>query len=263
MKSSEKTYYIFLRMINHFNITFSNKSDFSIIVELINRSEINRPISISELADICHVSQSTISRFVRKLGFVDYQDFNYNFYRSVELAQLKRKSDHENFSNVDVLEKAKMEAIQNLETTYNSLDIGLLNTVIETIKRSKNTIFLGTPENIAHFARFQKDLISNSIPAFIFYDPEAQLEFLKLVNRSTCAIFFILNNSYLRVHRKKIEELKNKQAKLILFTQEFYEDSDHEFDLIYQFGHSNSFRYGEYSLEYLADVLSSLLYKDS
>lgn len=261
MNSSDRTYYIYLRIINHFNITFSNKTDFSIIVELINRASVNKPIAIGELAEACHVSQATISRFVRKLGFADYQDFNYNFYRAVEIAQLKRRVDYTDTPMSTLVEEAKSNAISNITHTHDNLNLDILNQIVDKIRNAKNSIFIGTPENISHFARLQKDLIANSIPAFIFYDPETQLEFLEHADESTCAIFFVLSNSYLSVHQRKIDQLLKKNATLILFTQEPIEDTNNDFNIVYQFGSSETFRYGEYSLEYLSEIMTGLLYK--
>lgn len=100
--------------------------------------------SVSELADMARVSEPTVIRFCRALGFKGFQDFK------IYLAQALIPAFRNIHESVDGDEKtpelikkvfdANTSAIIN---TKNTLDYNELNTVIQLISRSSKIIFYG------------------------------------------------------------------------------------------------------------------------
>ena len=261
MAFDQSSYYIFLSLMNLFSLSDCTKSEYDIVIELINRAGDTQYLSIEELSQSSMVSQSTISRFVRKIGFKDYHDFNHNFYKSIAVSQQVRNKEYISQDLNTLLDEQYNQALFNLEATKLNLDIDGLKHIIQIIKDSESSILFGTPESIAHFSRFRKDLIANSFPCFFFYDSRSQSELLKLANKDVCILFITLSNDYLTLFNDRIKKYKEKGAKLILLTQDAPDESTQSFDYVYTYGISNSFRYGDYSLEYIATVLSSILVK--
>lgn len=254
-----KSYYIFLRIVSYFNTSSSNKTEYSIIVELLNHS-FRDPVSIEKMAETCHVSQATISRFVRSLGFKNYNDFSLNFFKSLEIAQITRAENYLN-KNIDYLiDEIDNKTQSNLEATKRSLDKVKLNKILDIIINSQNTILFGTPENICQFKSLEKDLLSNFVPCFLFYESKAQKEFSNLANEHTCAIFIVMHSAHLPIYLDRIKELSRRGAKLILFTQSHEDDLHQYFNDIYIYGEQDGQNYGNYSLFYLSKIMSALLY---
>lgn len=254
-----KSYYIFLRIVSYFNTSSSNKTEYSIIVELLNHS-FRDPVPIEKMAEICHVSQATISRFVRSLGFKNYNDFSLNFFKSLEIAQITRAENYLN-KNIDYLTtEIDQKTYSNLEATKNTLDKNKLNNILDIIINSKNTIFLGSPENICQFKSLEKDLLSNFVPCFLFYESKAQREFSKLATEDTCAIFIVMHSSHLSIYEERIIELNKHNAKLVLFTQTSENEFHRYFNEVYTYGEEDGHNYGNFSLHYLSKIMSAILY---
>lgn len=260
MASNMESYYLFLSMMNYFSLADCSKSEYDIIVELINRTaNFCNYLSLEEFSSSSHVSQPTISRFVKKLGFKNYQEFNMNFFSSIAIAQQIRNNKYRFESLEQAIENNYATSLANLASTKDNLDLDLLKKIIDSIKNAKSSVFFGTPESIVHFSRFQRDLVVNSHPSFFFYDSNSQAEHLKLIDSDSCAIFIVLANEYLSLYRGRIEFLKNQGTTLILFTQDNKDELDNQFDYIYQYGTAGSFRFGDYSLPYIASILSAIL----
>lgn len=262
MHNSTNSYYVFLSIMNYFSLSTCTKSEHDIILDLIKRTEQdNTYTSLEELSNSSHVSQATISRFVRKIGFKDYQDFNIHFYKSLEISQLIRNKEYQNDSLQNLIDTRFDNASHNLQETKENLNIDALSSIINLIKATKSSVFFGTPESIAHFSRFRKDLVVNGFPCFFFYDSLSQDEYIKFVDEDVCAIFIILSNDYLNLYMNRILRLKKANAKLILLTQDTFQNQENLFDIIYKYGIVDSYRFGEYSLEYIATAMSCVLMK--
>ncbi len=262
MKTQVKPYYLFLSLMNFFTLSTADSSSFDIIIELINRTSFDdNYISLEELSNNSHVSQATISRFVRILGFDNYNDFNLNFYKALAVSQQVRNNEYMNCGLEELINERYNHALNNIVSTKNSLDIDILTQIIKEIKEAKNTIFFGTPENISHFTRFKSDLIVNHCPCFFFYDGYSQAELLKLNLDRSVAIFVVLSNDHLVLYHERIQKLKTQNTTLILFTQDNTDEQKANFDYVYVYGESNSYRLGDYSIEFLATVLSCIFVK--
>lgn len=261
--SSKKndSYNLFLSLVNYFSLTSSDRLDFDIIVQLIKKSKDQQYLSMEELANLSHVSQSTISRFVRSLGFKNYPEFSRNFNQCIQIAEINRNSIYHNIreQTKDVPSYMLGNIIENLQRTKETLDQQLLRRIIAHIKAAAYTVVLGTPETIAHFSRFSRDLIANGYPCFLFYDVLSQKKLNTYSKRGGCLLFPVLSNDYIPLFRQQIEDMRKGGMHSILLTQDPCSDATLPFDIIYTYGKENDYRLGDYSLEYLASLLSYLL----
>lgn len=261
LSSRDNSYHLFLSLVNYFSLTSSDRLNFDIIVQLIQKSKDQQYLPMEELAMLSHVSQSTISRFVRSMGFKSYQEFSMNFHQCVQIAEINRNSIYHDLDahTSDVPAYMLTNIIDNLQHTKDSLNIPLLKTIIEQIKMAPYTVVIGTPETIAHFSRFSRDLIANGYPCFLFYDVLSQRKMNTYIRSGGCLLFPVLSNDYISLFSKQIRETHDGGMRTILLTQDPMTDTSLPFDIIYTYGKANDYRLGDYSLEYIASILSYLL----
>jgi DNA-binding MurR/RpiR family transcriptional regulator len=106
--------------INNHNIEDIN---YNIASFIVNNIESVPNYNITELSKLCFVSQATVSRFIKKLGYVDYNAFKEECLLYIE--QVKNNIDN-NYTDINLLS-------QDLKLFYSKIDYIDINNVASTI----------------------------------------------------------------------------------------------------------------------------------
>jgi DNA-binding MurR/RpiR family transcriptional regulator len=119
-----------------------SKSEKQIANFLIENPEKLLPLYITELSDICGVSEATIVRFSKKMGFDGYQQLK------IAIAQENHTSPvNENITNLDtpydIFEKICDDIYCSLEKTKSGLDKTAIQKCCEAILSANKIILLG------------------------------------------------------------------------------------------------------------------------
>lgn len=69
---------LIIRLITFLNSQSPDSTYYHVAVTMLENYSRIHLISIEEIAKLCHVSKSTISKFTRQLGFDDYLDLKDN-----------------------------------------------------------------------------------------------------------------------------------------------------------------------------------------
>ena len=103
------------------------------------------------------------------------------------------------------------------------------------------------------FYTVQLDLVANEVPAYLFDLQEFQdihSDFFK--DGDTLVLLNVSNDFYSEIQKRVVEKASQKNLKLVVFAQD---------DYIYQYGIPKSINDGYYSLFYLSQIISELIYK--
>lgn len=126
---------------NEFSPTQKNIADF--ILENLDKVIL---LSIGDLAGYCNTSETTIMRFMRKLGYDSYQVFKVMI--AQEIAENTTQSIYEEIrENDDVRQIAKkviFSTVNSIEDLNNLLDNDTLQRVVEKIKNARRVLIFGS-----------------------------------------------------------------------------------------------------------------------
>ncbi len=124
-----------------------NKAQFKVAEYFLNNREELKHLKIKQLALNCDVSEATITRFIRKIGFSSFQNFKYAIIKV-------DSSSRESVGGVDDLDKlntedpvdslisrVKNEYISDIQMTLKNLDTREILNAIEAIKSAKGINF--------------------------------------------------------------------------------------------------------------------------
>jgi len=101
-------------------------------------------LSITELAERSNVSEATVVRFARKLGFKGYQDLKITFAQEmISPLQSIHEEIKENDKIPEVLNKIFQSIIQTLYHTRDVLDLEQVEKAAEAILRARKTVVFG------------------------------------------------------------------------------------------------------------------------
>ncbi len=202
--------------------TYSEKN---IIENILIDPEKVVELSVKELADKSFVSQATVVRLCKKIGFNGYKDFIRAI--AIELINQKEvineKSKQLKFDDDDekMIEKITINNIISLQESMGLLNIEVLNEVIQKINNAKNIILFGmgasqcvTKDLYLKFLRINKMTIFNE-------DWHSQL--LSAINSGKEDIgIFISYSGYTNELIECAKRMKKTGAKIILLTR-FYQ----------------------------------------
>ena len=136
------------RLLLFLNDSREETLNYTIALTMIRNIRDIPNMTINKLADMCYTSPAAISRFCRKLGYSSLSEFkkalsisiNTNFDNSFSKPRgFKTKRNRE-----EILELMHDEICNELTLTKNSLDLKLIDRVIDLIYRSDHICIFGT-----------------------------------------------------------------------------------------------------------------------
>lgn len=132
-------------------------------------------LKIKQLAVNCDVSEATITRFIRKIGFSSFQNFKFALFKidsagnSQTVKEIQGAEEAINTGNPieDLVNKIQSEYVTNIQLTLNNLDTKEILKAIDLIKNAKNIYFfcVGTSSIAAKnsYLRFYRAGIKSTV----------------------------------------------------------------------------------------------------
>lgn len=256
----------FLELLNYCNTQISNENDYYIAKIIIENICKQGDISLEALSIKAHISQSSISRFIKKVGFDSYQSFRECIQFAKPDISLNRRLSHvTQFATLNdngLADNVLNRAIENLQATKDKTDLSLLVEIIHCFLNANTVSFYGDDHALSLFYTLQIDLIANSIPSYLFKKEEFQKIHLSNVQKNDVIVFLNVYKHFITPLQKRLLlELHQKGAKLILICQDYDDDIKDCFDIVYQYGIENTVNDGFYSLYYINQLISELFYR--
>ncbi|MEK4509130.1 MurR/RpiR family transcriptional regulator [Paenibacillus sp. FSL K6-2524] len=129
-------------------------------------------MSITDLADICDVGESSIFRFCKSLSYKGYQEFKIALAHTITVEnEIPQLTDHILMDDTieQVSSKVLSTNISALNETYNLLDLQLMDKAIDYLIRAERIIFYGVGSSL--------------ITAL-----EAKIKFMRITNKTECSM---------------------------------------------------------------------------
>ena len=113
------------KLNNYINNHNSEDINYNIASFIVNNIERTPYYNITELSKLCFVSQATVSRFIKKLGYADYNDFKEECLIYIE--QIKNNIDN-NYTDINLLN----EDLKLLYSKIDHIDINNIASIINS-----------------------------------------------------------------------------------------------------------------------------------
>lgn len=257
MMDSVNNYIAFQFLLYELTGASYSESDFNIVLALIECLCRDGCIpKIKDLAEQAATSTSSVSRFAKKLGYKDYQSLRFKFSNIKETMVFRRKALY-----TDDPETTKQNILSNLGATWDQIDFDKLNKIIDLLLTSNSNMFAGNNDNLICFFDVYKDLFFKHGTNYYFIDLKTQEDFMDRLGKGDCLLAVCTNTYASMFSKERLEKLKKKGVTIILFTQDVPEEIEGLCDIVYQYGRAQDKFIGNFSLQYLANVLSYLIKK--
>ena len=160
--------------------------------------------SLTDLAQACYVSNSSISRFCRDIGLKDFNALKNQIAKfSVESARLKRKFDYEKYESSSMVQSYVKNVISNLNYFLENDIEKQINTLVQEIS---------SYQKIAAFGYMQSESVACNLQSIC--KQVVNLSFLVLISKIRQTILLTLMKIILLLF------FQNQEPILIVFFQE-------------------------------------------
>lgn len=232
--------------------------------------------SIQELADECHVSESTVSRFARLVGCRSYIELK------SQAKSLQNESDrslfHMSKESITQLENQPSkfmttytETISNsLKESVQALDYKKIDQFIMDLFSAQRVFIFGTSTSLMLAEIIQSNLINFQKIVYVSFDQKQQENHIQNLNSTDLVIVISTFGRYLHEYPEITRKLTNSKYHTVLLTQNTGLQEIFLFDDVIFFSKNNSPETGTYSMllgiEYLVRryaVIASLGFNNS
>lgn len=168
-------------------------------------------IGIDELADLCNVAKSTISKFIRVLGYESYSEFRY----AADFRDNKYDNDFNYVADVmHYIKKNSMDAFveameDDIRATYDKLDYQAVDRlVLDLVKHEKVGVF-GLMFSETAAMDFQLKLGYNKKFVITNMNDMKQEEYIRHADKNTLIVIFSDSGEYINQY-KSIDDFLEK-----------------------------------------------------
>ena len=260
-----------ITFINHCNSQVHSVNDQAIIHAIFRHTSaesVGGSIeSLGQLAHEANISPASVSRFIKKVGYASFEDLRTSFARDLEQMYVRRHYQYlrrqaEN-STDNIFDTVYQRAIDNLRATYESLDREHLWQVVRLLDNAPSVTIYGDEHTLADFYTLQLDLMARGVGTYLYKNEEMQMAQTNNVQQGDVVLFAAVSRDFVRDDQLAILKSLHEHDRVITigFCQDDSEDFRALFDHFFVFGQPSSRNNGYYSLWYLSQLMSEMLYE--
>ncbi|MCD7840267.1 MAG: hypothetical protein LUG46_06565 [Erysipelotrichaceae bacterium] len=226
-----------------------------------NRYDLDK-LSLEQLSQKCYISQSALSRFIKKMGYKNYNEFK----ESMHVAMYAINNDHQVISkekqkNIEEIRNDVHDEIIQAIENINDIDLEHLLRVIQTMNQYQNIIFLGSELSMAMTHLLQIALTNKGKNVYTIYELEYQKEILDKVDQNTLVICISLEERWFKALIQD-KELFNNTFYKMLWTIEPQHIDMKLFNDVYMFGKPMNTNVGYNELMYFIMLVYRLILQE-
>ena len=209
------------KLLNFINTAQVHDSYYDIALTLVKNSEKVKRMPIAEMADLCYVSQATISRFCRFLGYENFKSFHDDL--NMEFRLMDQYTDQFRSLLRTSDEKAVQMYIEEVKANITSA------LSVENMKKiAKAADMIHDAERIAFFSHhflwdaghfFQTRMIMLDRYVELYQSYENQLKCARSLDENCVAVICSAGGSFFDYYHDLSDSIMDSGAKVIVMTQ--------------------------------------------
>lgn len=243
-------------LLSYIDCAFEHDIYFRLAIQLLKHENDIINSSIDKIAQLCFVSTASLSRFCRKLGFKNYNEFKNGFQQNHKVSNYSQGLFQQVNQNINM---ASIYLLNNIydttQTLIKNIDLRDIDWILDQIYRNENILFLGHQflQNIGTY--FQQNLLRFNKISYSFYQEADQLQFLNHNDENIIVIILSLDGSFHLKHNDIMNLLLKKNITIILLTQNENSQLSRYCTKTLILKGTNKDDIGKYSLLFLVDFM--------
>ncbi|TLG73817.1 MurR/RpiR family transcriptional regulator [Culicoidibacter larvae] len=222
-------------------------------------------ISINDLAERCHVSPSTISRFCRMFGYDNFHQFKKNFEASLNVEQVIFDiSPKEIMQMMDDpkkdLTEYNLRVAKIMQHTVDNLDFDEIDIILKKIHDAQKVAFFGImfPQYAASL--MQMNLMYLNKITMAYNDTQEQLKCAENLDEDSVAVVFTNEGNISLISPAMTRAIYKSGATLVVITQNPDTKLSLKADHIITVGEAKGYDVGRFIMVQIVEILSKRYY---
>lgn len=212
------------RLLLFLNSSKNEDINYTIATTILHNINHISDMNINKLATICYTSPAAISRFCRKLGYSNLSEFKKSALINRSIygvgSTLHAKGMHLNISRENILDNMSQEIENEILSVKNSLDLKLVDSVIELIFSTPNVSIFGTQFSQSMAQELQRKLVIVGKLIYHAIDVQEQEKLAQSLTDNSLAILISPSGRFTLYHEKLWNKIKNSKATLVIITED-------------------------------------------
>lgn len=211
------------RLLLFLNSSKNEDINYTIATTMLHNINHISDMNINKLADICYTSPAAISRFCRKIGYSSLSEFkksaliNKNLY---SVGTMQAKGMHLNISRENILNNMSSEIDKEILDLKNSLDLKIVDLVIDLIFSTPNVSIFGTQFSQLMAQELQRKLVMVGKLISHAIDVQEQEKLAASLKENSLAILISPTGRFTLYHEKLWNNIKNSKATVVIITED-------------------------------------------
>lgn len=217
MKLQRPVQSILLRYVNQ-----GHKKDINYLIAkaMLDHYELIGDKTIHEMADLCFVSASSLSRFVKTVGFESYQEFKKAAVNKIDIAvdysvEVSR-AQKEDF--IPIFDRYTNKVLENIKFFNENFNFEQLNHLTQLMYQAESILFLGLEFATLIGNHFQIKMAELNKLVEIGETYEAQLELVDHMPEHSLVIVASLEGGYFYRNLDIINKVQERNSTLVALT---------------------------------------------
>lgn len=250
------------QLLSYVNYGETQGVDGEIAKAILENYDLIPQLTIYELADLCFVSASSITRFIRNIGYDSYKLFK----NEVETT-LKIDVDYSKKINLatsedlqPIFQRFTDHILENIRFTYQNINYEQLHRVCEMIYQANQIAFFGLEYANQVGFHFQNKMASLNKIIRIGVTDEKQLALAQELNVGSLVFVVSLEGSYFYRHNEIFDLLVKKKCQIVAISMMTSGKFVNYCDEVILCGKTNSDTEGRVSLMYMIELIIMAYY---
>ena len=245
------------RLLNFVDTAQVHDSNFDIALTMVKNYNTIKKMTLREMAALCYVSQASISRFCRFMGYESFKEFHAALEQDFKISDDYTRQFHSllKSNSSKALTMYREQLIDNINLTMTEENLRVLPRVLEILRDSKRVAFFSHHFlwDIGHF--FQGRMIMLDRYVELFQPYEEQLNCAKSLDDGCAAFICTMGGSYFTLYKPIIDAIHDSGAKVVVLTQNIGSPFINRADYVLRCGISNQNDIGKYSALMIIDYI--------
>lgn len=210
------------RLLLFLNSSKNEDINYTIATTMLHNIKHISDMNINKLADICYTSPAAISRFCRKLGYSNLSEFKQNALNNKNIYginNMKTKGVSLNISREAILDNMSLEIDTEISDLKNSLDLKIIDLVIELILSTPNVSIFGTLFSQLMAQELQRKLVMVGKLISHAIDVQEQEKLAESLTENSLAILISPTGRFTFYHERLWNKIRDSKASVIIITE--------------------------------------------
>lgn len=233
----------------------TNSTNYKISKYLLEHHYVANRVSIDDVAANCFCAKSTVSRFVRQVGYKNYYALNQDLYLSFiyDINKYLPYIDYNFTTSKNIFLETVTQLIHQLSTSIKESDVSSL---VDDLITFEHVAVFGNSQSHSMAQLFQNDMCLSRKIITASSLPDHQKQYILEATNKNLIIILSFSGEYSKQFRSHINYKKDNKPKIVLITCEKRMIHSQDYDYVIYLEAEDNYAYRAYTISTFLNIIA-------